>query len=262
MNAHALIEMNQQFDFYDGGGLDVSFLGAAQVSPTGDVNVSRMNASRLTGPGGFIDITQSTRNICFMLTFTAKGLDVSFDESGNVKIEQEGKIKKFVNEVYETTFSGSESVRRGQNVYYVTERCAFRKSASGSLELIEIAPGIDLERDILSQMEFKPAISPNLKLMDTRYFKEEKMGVQLFGSLAERCQYHDDDHLLFIDLFGISLHNTSEVDWLAVSEGMKRLSLTCLVVSHQRNCLPFLIRDLWTRFSSPSRGPRGQLMLL
>ena len=116
-NADALVEMNEQFDFYDGGGLDMCFLGAAQVSAKGDVNVSRMSSDRLTGPGGFIDISQSTRNISFLCTFTAKGLDITFDgKEGSISIVQDGRIKKFVNEVYERTFSGDEAVRRGQKV--------------------------------------------------------------------------------------------------------------------------------------------------
>ena len=203
---------------YDGGGLDIAYLGAAEVSPSGDVNVSRMNASRITGPGGFIDITQSTRKICFMCTFTAKGLEVAFDEkAGSISIAKEGTKRKFVNKIYETTFSGDESVRRGQKVYYVTERCVFRRTAAHDvLELIEIAPGIDLEKDILQQMDFKPIISKDLKLMDERFFKQDKMEISLFGSLAERCVYHEDDHLLFIDLFGISLRNEAEVDWFMV----------------------------------------------
>ena len=204
---------------YDGGGLDIAFLGAAEVSPTGDVNVSRMNSSRITGPGGFIDITQSTRKICFMCTFTAKGLKVAFDEKvGSISIAKEGAKRKFVNKIYEATFSGDESVRRGQKVYYVTERCVLRRTAAYDvLELIEIAPGIDLEKDILQQMDFKPIVSKDLKLMDKRYFMKDKMEISLFGSLGERCVYREDDHLLFIDLFGISLRNEAEIVWFMVS---------------------------------------------
>ena len=213
--------MNQQFDFYDGGGLDIAFLGAAQVSRDGSVNVSRMSKERLTGPGGFVDISQSTRNVCFMSTFTAKGLDVAFSGEGTVSIEQEGSIKKFVKEVLEVTFSGVEASRRGQQVYYVTERCVFRKSAAHTeLELVEIAPGIDLQKDILDQMEFTPVISKDLKLMDKRFFKDEKMEIELFGSLAERCTYHEDDHLIFLDLFGVSIQSKTEVDWFRVSINM------------------------------------------
>jgi len=218
-NADALIEMNQQFDFYDGGGLDVAFLGAAEISPSGDVNVSRMGPSRITGPGGFIDITQATRKVCFMCPFTAKGLEITFDEEkGSMSIVKEGSVKKFVNKVYETTFSGDECVRRGQHALYVTERCVFRRTAAhDTLELIEIAPGVDLEKDILQQMEFTPAISHDLKLMDHQYFRSRKMNLQFFRSLADRCTYHEDDHVLYIDLFGVCLTNEEEVDWIIMS---------------------------------------------
>ena len=134
--------------------MDACFLGAAQISPEGDVNVSRLCKEKLIGPGGFIDISQSTRNISFLCTFTAKGLKVDCDgKQGSIKIAKEGATRKFVNEVYERTFSGEEAVRRGQKVFYVTERCVFRRTASHpKIELIEIAPGVDLKRDILDQM--------------------------------------------------------------------------------------------------------------
>ena len=130
------------------------FLGAAQISPEGDVNVSRLCQDKLIGPGGFIDISQSTRNISFLCTFTAKGLKVDCDgEEGSIKISKEGTTRKFVKKVFERTFSGEEAVRRGQKVYYVTERAVFRRTAAHSkIELIEIAPGVDLQEHILDQM--------------------------------------------------------------------------------------------------------------
>lgn len=139
-NASALMEMNQMFDFYDGGGLDLCFLGAAQISKNGDVNVSRMSSDRLTGPGGFVDISQSTKHVVFMTPLTTKGLRVSaFHDS--LKIDQEGNVKKFVNQVFEKTFSGDEAVRRGQKVFYVTERAVFRRTADhDTIELVEVAP--------------------------------------------------------------------------------------------------------------------------
>lgn len=218
-NADAIVEMNEMFDFYDGGGLDMCFLGAAQISPQGDVNVSRMSKEKLIGPGGFIDISQSTRNISFLCTFTAKGLGIEFDgDDGKITITKEGMIKKFVNEVYEKTFSGEEAVRRGQKVYYVTERAVFRRTASHDvIELIEIAPGVDLKKDILDQMEFEPIISPKLKEMDKRIFSREKMQIELFGSLKDRVTYHDGDHVIFIDLTGICLASEDEVRWLGRS---------------------------------------------
>jgi propionate CoA-transferase len=215
-NATSLLEMNQMFDFYDGGGLDLCFLGAAEISQEGDVNVSRLSADRLIGPGGFIDISQSTRNICFMTTFTAKGLKV-VGQDGKLKIESEGQVKKFVSGVFEKTFSGDEAVRRGQTVLYVTERAVFRRSGnSDAIELLEIAPGVDLQRDVLDQMEFAPAFSPKLKEMDPRIFKAETMHAasDFFGSLEEKCIYHDEPHVMYLDLSGITLNTENDVEWL------------------------------------------------
>ena len=221
-NADALIEMNQMFDFYDGGGLDSTFLGAAQVSKCGDVNVSRMSKNRLTGPGGFIDISQSTRNIIFVTPLTTKGLDIDFPGDGTMKVVTEGQVKKFVSEVFETTFSGDEAVRRGQTVFYITERAVFRRSAAyKNLELIEIAPGIDLQRDVLDQLDFEPVVSKNLKSMDPRIFRTEKMGIrsELFGSLEERFSYHEEDHTMFLDLFGVNIDSEDDIKWLCDGVG-------------------------------------------
>lgn len=215
-NATSLMEMNQMFDFYDGGGLDMCFLGAAQVSKSGDVNVSRMSGDRLTGPGGFINISQCTRKCCFMLPLTAKGLKVSIPGDGTLKIDKEGQVKKFVPEVFEKTFSGDEAVRRGQEVLYVTERAVFtRTSKSDTLELIEIAPGVDLQKDVLDQMDFVPVIRENLKLMDPRIFMLGKMKVtnEIFGSLEERFQYDATDHTVYVNLWGITLNTEDDVVW-------------------------------------------------
>mmetsp|Transcript_23666 Transcript_23666/g.49008 ORF Transcript_23666/g.49008 Transcript_23666/m.49008 type:complete len:800 (-) Transcript_23666:96-2495(-) len=218
-NADAIVEMNAQFDFYDGGGLDQCFLGAAQISPEGDVNVSRMSEAKLTGPGGFIDISQATRNISFLCTFTTKGLAVNIDgKQGKISIQKEGSVKKFVKKVFERTFSGEEAVRRGQKVFYVTERAVFRRTSKHEvLELIEIAPGVDLQKDIFDQMEFEPFVSPDLKVMDRRIFLDGKMNLELFGSLEERVKYREEDHTVFIDLFGISLLSEQDVTWFADS---------------------------------------------
>jgi propionate CoA-transferase len=215
-NAQSLMEMNQMFDFYDGGGLDMCFLGAAQISATGDVNVSRMSKNRLTGPGGFINISQCTKKCCFMLTMTTKGLDVDFPGDGTLQIKQEGKVKKFVDTVFEVTFSGNEAVRRGQDVLYITERAVFTRTAKNNvIELIEIAPGIDLQKDVLDQMEFKPVISDNLKTMDPRIFQVGKMKVlaEIFGSLESRFKYDPIDHTVYFDMFGITLNSDDDVMW-------------------------------------------------
>jgi propionate CoA-transferase len=125
-------------------------------------------------------------------------------------------VKKFVSSVFEKTFSGDEAVRRGQEVTYITERAVFRRTAFHSkIELMEIAPGIDLQKDILDQMEFIPAISPKLAEMDPRIFKEGKMNVatDLFGSFDNRFRYQEDDHIMYLDLFGITLNTEADIQW-------------------------------------------------
>lgn len=135
---------------------------------------------------------------------------------------------QFVNKVYETTFSGDEYVRRGQHALYITEQCVFQRSAAHDvLKLIEIAPGVDLEKDVLQQMEFILAIFTDLKLMDHQYFQRRKMDVLFFWSLTNRCTYHDDNHVLFIDFFGVCLTNEEEIDGILVSISVMFVAICC-----------------------------------
>ena len=173
-NAEAILDHNVQFDFYQGGGLDIAFLGLAETAPNGDLNVSKFG-TRLAGSGGFVDITQNAKKVCYCGTFTAKGLKVEVAD-GKIKILQEGEKKKFVKEVEHITFSGTYANKVKQPVLYITERAVFELRPEG-VTLIEIAPGIDLQTQILDQMEFMPKIADDLKLMDERIFRDEPMGL-------------------------------------------------------------------------------------
>jgi propionate CoA-transferase len=151
----AIIDQPAQFDFYDGGGLDFAALGAAEVDSGGNVNVSRFG-SRFAGVGGFVNISQTARRLVFCGTLTADGLEASL-EGGRLTIRREGRIRKFVRQVQQVSFAGREAAAAGRQVLFVTERAVFRLTADG-LELTEVAPGIDIEAQILQQMDFRPLI--------------------------------------------------------------------------------------------------------
>lgn len=211
LNADAVIEQNQQIDFYDGGGLDLACLGMAQVDKAGDVNVSRFG-SHLAGAGGFINISQNAKNLVFAGTFTSGGLQIAV-EDGAVRIVREGTIRKFGAKVEQITFSGARAAETGQSVLYVTERCVLRRSAAG-VELIEVAPGIDIERDIFAQMDFRPLVG-EVRPMDPRLFGTERMGLDqmLLGrSLANRIHYDTGRNILFANFNGIQVKTIEDVD--------------------------------------------------
>ncbi len=175
INPESIIPTAENFDLYNGGFLDMAILGLAEVDKEGNVNVSSFGP-RKTGPGGFINITQSTKKIIFMGTFTNGSEEVITNNSLNIL--KEGPKDKFVSHVEQITFSGKNALKNNQEILYITERAVFKLTKKG-LELIEIAPGINLEQDILSHMSFKPIISSNLKEMDTRIFCEEKMNLKI-----------------------------------------------------------------------------------
>jgi len=174
-NPEAIIDQPYQFDFYDGGGLDIAFLGLAQVDEKGNVNVSKFG-SQVAGCGGFINISQNAKEVVFCGTFTAGGLDISVRE-GKLVINREGKHRKFIKQVEQITFSGEYAAEKGQPVLYVTERAVF-KLDKGKVILTEIAPGVDLKKHIIPFMDFQPVISSELKTMDSAIFIDAVMNLK------------------------------------------------------------------------------------
>jgi len=181
-NATALIPHDSMFDFYDGGGLDAAFLGSAEFDKHGNVNVSQFG-STVTGPGGFINISQSSKQVIFMGTFTVGGKAEAKDNE--LVITKQGKLKKIVDEVQQVTFSGEFASKNNIPTMFITERGVF-DIVDGNLRLIEIAPGVDLQRDILDWMEFRPIIADELKTMNPGIFAEEWGGLK---EIIDRKKY-------------------------------------------------------------------------
>lgn len=175
-NYQALIDAPYQFDFYDGGGLDLAFLSFGEVDTRGNVNISRF-ADKIVGVGGFVNISQNAKKVIFSGTFTAGALQIAC-ENGELKIRQDGRHRRFVQKVEQVCYNAPFAQAQGRDCLYVTDRCVMRP-VDGTLELIEIAPGVDLKADILDQMAFEPRISPHLKKMDSRIFREEPMGIDV-----------------------------------------------------------------------------------
>ena len=214
LNPDAILQQSLQFDFYDGGGLDMACLGMAETDRLGNVNVSKFGP-RFAGAGGFINISQNASRLVLAGTFTAGGLEVAV-EDGALRIVTEGRTRKFVEAVEQITFSGELAAETGKPVLYVTERCVFTASPKG-LQLIEIAPGIDLGRDILAHMAFTPIIDGPVP-MDPRLFRPEPMGLRaqfLEAPIETRITFDADRDLLLVNLRGYAVRTRADLDAIA-----------------------------------------------
>jgi len=217
VNCQAVIDHGSQFDFIDGGGLDAAYLGMAEADRRGNVNASRFGR-RLSGCGGFINISQNSRKVIFLSTFTSSGLEIAIDD-GRERIVNEGKYPKFVDHVGQITFSGKFAAERDQEVLYITERCVFRLTDAG-LELTEVAPGIDIERDIVTKMPFAPQVNNPVE-MDPSIFKPEPMGLRdrfLDIHIDDRISYDARKNTLFLNFAGMRVRN--EADLAAIKEAV------------------------------------------
>jgi propionate CoA-transferase len=210
INFSAAIDHPSQFDFIDGGGLDSAFLGFAECDRTGNVNASRFG-KRISGCGGFINISQNSRKVVFLGTFTTGGLKTDVRD-GEIAILTEGRHRKFVENVGQITFSGALAAEHDKEVLYVTERCVFALRPDG-LELVEIAPGIDLDKDILALMPFQPRVD-NPKNMEAGLFRPEPLGLRdrmLDIHIEDRLSYDSDSNTVFMNFAGMRVRNAGDI---------------------------------------------------
>lgn len=216
VNYQALIDHCSAFDFIDGGGLDAAFLGFGECDARGNINASRFG-DRIPGCGGFINISQNAKKIVFVGTFTSGGLEVAIDD-GRMRIVREGRFAKFVETIGQTTFSAEYAQRRGQEVLYITERCVFRLGREG-LTLTEVAPGIDVERDIIAQLPFRPVIeAPGT--MDARIFLPAPLGLRkrmLDIHIDDRLSYDPASNTVYMNYAGMRVRNEQDIETIVTA---------------------------------------------
>jgi propionate CoA-transferase len=211
INFSASIDHPYQFDFIDGGGLDVACLGFAECDGEGNINASRFG-KRISGCGGFINIAQNSKKVVFVGTFSAGGLDVAVHDDG-LTIRQEGRFPKFVERVGQITFSGRQAVEADKEVYYVTERCVFRLGAEG-MQLIEVAPGVDVERDVLDRLPF-PLMVGDPSPMEVGLFRKPPLGLRdrlLDIHVEDRLNYDPDSNTVFMNFAGMRVRSQDDID--------------------------------------------------
>lgn len=216
VNRQAVIDHAAAFDFIDGGGLDAVFLGIAQCDTRGDVNVSRFGG-RLAGCGGFINLTQRTQRIVFLTPFTSGGLEAVI-EDGRLQIHKEGRVRKFVSEVEQVTFSAARAVDQNQDVLYVTERCVFELSPRG-LVLSEVAPGMDIDENILSLLPFD-VIVDDPQPMHVPLFAPDLIGLRdrmLDIRIEDRLHYDSETNTVFMDYSGLHVRTVEDLDQIVTA---------------------------------------------
>jgi propionate CoA-transferase len=228
VNVEAVIDQNQQFDFYDGGGLDLAVLGMAECDAQGNVNVSRFGP-KLAGAGGFINISQNAKTVVFAGTFSAGGLEVKVG-GGKLAVVREGRAFKFGAQVQQVTFAGARAAADGRRVLYVTERCVFELSPHG-LVLTEVAPGVDLERDILQRMAFAPLMPEAPQPMDARLFNDEPIGLRhllLDPDLPRRIHYDAARDTLFLNFQHLQVRSAADIEAIRAAVAER-----CAAIGHR-----------------------------